>query len=259
LAKAAVATGLIGLVILLRGDFIPPLPWRSFGLLSLSGALGIAIGDTFYFRALQNLGARRTLLVGAMAPVLAALLAGIFLQEGLPVLAWLGMGLTILGVGWVISERTAGQVEPRFVIAKGFGFALLFALAQASGAVLSRAALAGTMVDPLWAAGIRLATGVALLIGWGIFRQQLWVWFASFQTPKRWAGLSLAAFMGTFLGIWLQQISLKYAAAGISQTLSSTSPLFVLPVAAWLGEKISWRALVGVLVALAGIGILFAG
>jgi drug/metabolite transporter (DMT)-like permease len=77
------------------------------------------------------------------------------------------------------------------------------------------------------------------------------------KEPNRLFLLVLAAFMGTFLGIWLQQLSLKYAVAGIAQTLSSTSPLFVLPIAILLGEQVSPRAWFGVLVTLAGIAILF--
>jgi len=71
-----------------------------------------------------------------------------------------------------------------------------------------------------------------------------------------WRGIVFATFTGTYLGIWLQQTSLKLTNAGIAQTLLATSPLFVLPIAAWRGEKISIRAIVGVLVAFVGIGLL---
>ena len=40
------------------------------------------------------------------------------------------------------------------------------------------------------------------------------------------------------------------------QALFATSPLFVLPIAARLGEQISFRAVMGVLVALAGVALL---
>ena len=69
--------------------------------------------------------------------------------------------------------------------------------------------------------------------------------------------ISLAAFGSTYLGIWLQQTSLKFSPAGIAQTLLATSPLFVLPFALAMGQKISLRAFFGVLIALVGIGLLF--
>jgi len=64
-----------------------------------------------------------------------------------------------------------------------------------------------------------------------------------------------AAFFGTYLAIWLQQTALKFTAAGIAQTLAATSPLFVLPIAVWLGELVTVRAVLGVLVAIAGIAL----
>ena len=69
--------------------------------------------------------------------------------------------------------------------------------------------------------------------------------------------IAIAAFFSTYLGIWLQQASLKFAPAGIAQTLSATSPLFVLPIAIWMGDQVSLRAVLGVLVALGGNGLLF--
>ena len=64
-----------------------------------------------------------------------------------------------------------------------------------------------------------------------------------------------AAFFGTYLAILLQQTALKFTAAGIAQTLAATSPLFVLPIAVWLGELVTVRAVLGVLVAIAGIAL----
>ncbi len=66
-----------------------------------------------------------------------------------------------------------------------------------------------------------------------------------------------AAFAGTYLGIWLQQTAIKFTAAGIAQTLGNTSPLFVLPIAIWMGEQVSLRAILGVAITIGGIGLLF--
>ena len=67
----------------------------------------------------------------------------------------------------------------------------------------------------------------------------------------------IAVFIGTYIGIWLQQVSLKHSAAGIAQTLFATSPLFVLPLAACLGERVSLRAIWGAMIAIGGVALLF--
>jgi drug/metabolite transporter (DMT)-like permease len=80
--------------------------------------------------------------------------------------------------------------------------------------------------------------------------------FQQLKAPKILGAIILAAFLGTYLGISLQQTSLKYAPAAIAQALSSTSPLFVLPLAVLAGEKVSFRAVLGVVFAIAGIALL---
>ena len=259
--------GLLGAALLaltawaLRTPFPAAQPWE-IGLLLLSGALGIGLGDTAYFQALNDLGARQALLIEVLAPPAAALIAWAALGETLGAAAWAGIALTVAGVAWVVTER--GAKDPanaqRAHRARGIGAGLVAALAQAGGAVLSRAALDGTQVSPLWSAVLRLAAGVAVLL----------IWLAAARRPlvglrveagrgRLWATVVGAILLGTYLALWLQQVSLQRVPAGIAQTLFATSPLFVLPLAAWSGERVSPRAILGAVLALGGVGLLFAG
>jgi drug/metabolite transporter (DMT)-like permease len=69
--------------------------------------------------------------------------------------------------------------------------------------------------------------------------------------------VALVGLIGTYSAIWLQQVSLEYAPVGIAQTLLSTSPIFILPIVALRGEKVTWKAVAGAVVSLAGVVILF--
>jgi drug/metabolite transporter (DMT)-like permease len=69
--------------------------------------------------------------------------------------------------------------------------------------------------------------------------------------------IALVGLLGTYSAIWLQSISIQYAPVAIAQTLLSTSPLFILPIIALRGEKLSFRAVGGVVVSLVGIILLF--
>ena len=132
------------------------------------------------------------------------------------------------------------------------------ALAQASGVVLSRAAFVQTDLSPLWAAFLRLAAGALALAVWiPLARKPVGGWLRGKQSGRLWGQLLFAIVIGTYLAVWLQQVALKLTSAGIAQTLLSTSPLFILPFAAWTGERVSLRAAVGAIVALVGIGLLF--
>ena len=258
LSKGVIAIAFIATTLILQGNSLPtgmnPL---SLGFLLLSGVLGIGLGDTFYFEALNHLGARRTLLLEALAPPLAALMALIFLQEALSTGAWLGIFLTVLGVSWVISERVPGMPSRTINPVRGVSFALFSALGQAGGAVLSRAALAQTAINPLWSTLLRLVGGALILVLWMIKQPQTQDGLNALQSKRLLGIITIVAFFSTYLGIWLQQIALKYTATGIAQSLLATSPLFVLPIAIGMGEGVSFRAFLGVLVALGGIGLLF--
>jgi drug/metabolite transporter (DMT)-like permease len=258
LLKGAIAIGFLSLTLLLQGQFLPALDAPALGMLSLSGAIGIALGDTAYFAGLNSIGPRRTLLVETLAPPMAALLAAVFLGEQLGSGAWIGILLTVLGVAWVIGERVSETGDKTGQWQAGVRWALLAGLAQAGGAVLSRAALAQTDIEPVWGALVRLSAGVLALLLWAwLMRKPLDGLLKPLQSRRVLGTIVVTAFASTYLGIWLSQISLKFAPAGIAQTLISTSPLFVLPLAVWAGDRVSLRAILGVLVALAGVGILF--
>ena len=255
--KGAIALFLLILTVVITTPVFPALPLTGILLLVMSGIIGIGCGDTVFFSSLKYLGARRALLFETLAPPLAAIIALIFLQETLSVYAWLGIALTLFGVAWVISERTSNQDISADSLRIGILFGLGGAIAQAVGAVLSRVALTDFNLDPLWSTLIRLLAGTLFLLPL-VFSLRNDLKLPSLQWSWRlMIIIFITAFVSTYLAIWLQQISLKFTETGIAQTLSSTSPLFILPIAAFLKETVTPRAIIGVLIALAGIGLLF--
>ena len=250
LAKGAIALLLLALTLLVLGR--PPAGLEGWVLVLLlaSGGVGIGLGDTVYFAAINHLGARRALLMETLAPALAALLAAVGLGEVLSWSAYLGMALTLAGVGWVISQRLPPTAEvtpsPGY---RGILYGVLAALGQASGAVLSRAALADTSVDPLWSSLLRLVGGVLLITTLLASQGQLRHHIKPLESGRVLALVAVAAVLGTYLGIYLQQIALKYSPTGVAQALTATSPLFILPMAVLVGDRVTGRAVGGAVVA----------
>src|SRR5688500_12857333 len=76
--------------------FGQPLPLDAAGerwfWLGLSGFIGFALGDAFLFQSFVLVGPRLAMLMMALAPVLASILAAIFLQETLVLVELLGIG-----------------------------------------------------------------------------------------------------------------------------------------------------------------------
>ncbi len=256
LSKGIIAIALIALTLILQGANLADLSRSTIAWLAFSGVIGIGLGDTAYFAALNSLGARRTLLLETASPPMGALLALIFIGEQLQPIAWCGILLTILGIAWVISERN--PVNNTRVSQLGILWGVLGAIAQATGAVISRFALIQSDISPLESTLIRLLGGTLIVLC------LLFLPVPMRQSKARWQlslrsliVIALAATASTYLGIWLQQTSLKFAPTGIAQTFLATSPLFILPIVALQGEKISWRAILGVMVSLAGIALMF--
>jgi drug/metabolite transporter (DMT)-like permease len=280
LSKGAIAIVYILVTLLILKESIPIISTKPLFLLLLSGATGIGFGDTAFFSALNILGARKTLLIQTIAPAITALLGFILLNEQLKITSWCGMLLTIFGIAWVINERTKDKSDfSAFSQNRGIIWAIASAIAQSVGAILSRSALTQSNLSTLWSTILRLVAGIvicSLILLWQNQYLPIDNRKQTLKTKREARTLSLlslakkvkvssqsiiivaiTAFGSTYLGIWLQQISLKFTAAGIAQTLSATSPIFVIPLTVLLGEKISYRTLVGVILAIVGIGLLF--
>jgi drug/metabolite transporter (DMT)-like permease len=260
LMKGIIAIVLLLLTIVISGELSPNLTPVSALLLCLSGAVGIGWGDTAFLAAINYLGARRVLLLGTLSPPMTAIAAMIILPERLNISAWCGIIITIVGVAWVVTERTPGTTDTTATqLWRGIGFGLLATITNAIGTIFSRMAFTTASIEPLWAALLRLSAGVLVILIWAWFTQhkQSISSDAYWRSPRVIFASFFAAFCGTYLGIWLQQTAIKLTAAGIASTLLQTSPLFVIPIAIAMGEKISLRAIAGVMIAIAGIGLLF--
>ncbi len=258
MAKGIIACALLLVVMVTRGTLFAPLDARAARLLMISGGIGIGLGDSFYFMSLQYLGSRKTLLLGVLAPPLAGLIALAFLGEILSPMSWCGILLAVLGVLWVISEREAGSAPRNKNHKIGLLFGFLAALGQGSGVVISHLAMIENDIDVFKSAFLRLLAGLVIALIWILARRRpVGLWMRAPDAKRLWSALIAVTFVGTFIALTLQQTSLRHTSAGVAQTLMSTSPLFILPIAVLRGYKVTLRAWLGVLLALAGITLLF--
>ncbi len=258
LSKGLIAIILIIITVIFTKDFIYNYDFLTIILLALSGLIGIGIGDTAYFNALNNLGARKTLLLETLTPPLTTILAFFILKERLNFLVLIAIFIVILGVYIVISEKTKEILINQQNILFGLRWALLGIICQSIGSIISRFALSTTNISPLMSTFFRLLGGLIIMFILSYKKRHIYVnIISSILSIKLIFLIIITAFFSTYLGILLQQTSLKFASTGIAQTLMATSPLFVIPISFWLGEKISFRSILGVLIALIGVSLFF--
>ena len=238
---------------------LSPEAWACLGLSSLAG---LVIGDTFYFRSLQILGPRRTLAISTLTPPLGVLCGWILIGsvETLPMVAWGGMALTLVGVIWIIREK-GGEQEAQGVfpgsVTAGTWYGLLGCAGQAAAAALAKIPM-NAGLSPLKATFARMVIAIVLGIIIAAANRKLSGWVSQLKDRRCWLPLLPASFLGTFLGVWLCMIAYQHAKLGVAITMHSTSPIFVLPLAFFiLRQRVSLRAIIGALIAVAGIFLLF--
>ena len=245
-----------------RGEPIPAgLSHTAWVWLGASGVIGLALGDDLLFRAYVSIGPALSMLVFALVPAIATALGWIFLGETLSGREISGIAVTLFGVAWVVTARRQEAAQSGRHDSHGHGRGILFALGgafgQALGLVTAKVGL-NEGASPQAANCIRLlaaAVAVWLVTAFsGRARQTLQTWAHN----RRASALTVAgALAGPIAGVWLSLVAINRAPVGVASTLMSLTPLFLLPIGRLVfQEPITFRALAGTLLAIAGVAIL---
>ena len=233
----------------------PALPLVATGLLLLSGVLGIALGDSFYFAALRRLGTRRTLTFDAGGPAVTAAAGCLLLAEWPGPRQWLGIALISLAVVLVARQRPLAEAEGGLLAQQrlGVGLALAALLCGGAGALLARAALRTSGLDPWHAATLRLLAATLVLLPLsGKLMTHL-------RRPRprppgrRWLLVLAATLLGTSAGIGLQQLALARLPGGLAVALLATAPVLAVPLAPLEGDRPGALGVLAALLAVLGV------
>jgi drug/metabolite transporter (DMT)-like permease len=241
--------------------------WQSLtpsliGAMALSGLIGIFIGDTALFAAMNRLGPRRTGVLFASHALFTPLLGFLLFTETLGGQALMGGLLTVAGVMTAVllgrrAEENHAWEADRGDVRVGVALALLAALCQAGGTLVAKPAMASG-VDPVAAAAVRISTGFllhALLLLAGVRAAQA-------HHPLTATVLRQTATNGLIavgLGMTLVLVALEHGNAGMVAILSSVSPVLVLPLLWWrLGRPPAAGAWLGALLTVLGTALILA-
>jgi len=240
------------------GKIFPEAETERYLWLAASGVIGFFIGDLFLFKAFILIGSRLSMLMMSLAPVFAAVLAYVFIDEVLLLSDIAAIIITVFGIAIVVLTRNSNGKIVLSRPFKGFFYALIGALGQAGGLILSKKGVTG--YDPFLATDIRVMAGLAsfgLLI---IFLGQTKKIFFSYK-DIRGVGLSTCgAFLGPFAGVSLSLYSVKHIHVGIASTIMAIVPVLLIPVSMVLyREKVKLIEAAGIVIAVAGVAVLFLG
>ncbi|HEX4870975.1 MAG TPA: DMT family transporter [Nevskiaceae bacterium] len=251
LTKNSLALGLLLPTAWLFSGPLPALPASSLGLAALSGLLGIALGDTLYFRALNRIGAARIAAAQTLYSPFVIVLSLAFLGERLLPVQWWGVVAVLAGIALVTWEPAQASVSRRALLG-GVLLAITSVLAMALGVVIAKPLL--ERHDFLWIVCLRVAAGVLGMSLWllhGETRQRLQ---QALRAVHDWRPILLGGFLGTYVSMLLWLAGYKYTQASIAAVLNELAAVFIVLLAAvWLRERVSRRQLAGIALALLGV------
>jgi len=234
-------------------------PERWFWL-SLSGIIGLAVADALLFQSYMWIGPRLGMLLMSVAPVVAALLAWLFLGETLGLWQIAGILLTVGGIAWVVMEDNGSGISPtdKSKFLWGILFGLGAGTGQAIGLITAKKGLGGDF-PALSGNLIRMLAAATVIWVFAIARGQGGITLKRvFSRHPLTLKIVSGTFFGPFIGVWLSLLAVQLTHVGIASTLMALSPIFLLPVGYYVfHEKISGRAIVGTLVAMGGVSLLF--
>jgi drug/metabolite transporter (DMT)-like permease len=223
----------------------------NFVLLALSIVIASALGDTVFFEGSQRVGLAPALTISMTYPLMAALFAAAFLGEPMTARLTVGSVLTLGGLAMIVTSRgDAGHDGRQWWL--GFACAVLAALTWAASAIMLKAPL--REMDATTAQALRMPISGVLLFATPWARGALGRMAGSPpSTLWRLAALCLLTTVSTTMFA----AGVKYAGVAVGTVLSSTAPMWAVPLAALgLGERLPPRAIVGLVVTVLGIVVL---
>jgi len=232
--------------------------------MSISGLVGFVFGDYFLFKSYEYISARISMLVFSLSPPFAAIISWLILGETMNIKSLLAMAITLTGIILVVTEKKKlddkkngkkNNIKFAFSV-KGLLFALLGTIGQSAGLVLSKYGMGD--YDVFAATQIRIITGtvgfvilISMLKRWGKVKEAV-------TSGGAMKFISIGAFFGPFIGVYLSLLAVKHTTVGIASTIMAIIPVLIIPPAILLyKEKVSLKEVIGAMITVAGVVLFF--
>jgi drug/metabolite transporter (DMT)-like permease len=211
--------------------------------------IGYAGGDTVFFVGMQHLGVTRAHTLSMVHPLMSTVAGIVLLGESVTSLRAAGILLVVGGIVLIVAGEKGGDAEASRLRRRGVALVLVAAVAWTVGSVILKPPL--QIVSPVTATAIRspLVGLVLWLTPWA-----RGTWQTVQMARGREAVVLGAICLLSALSPILYAIGIKYSGVAIGSVLSTTSPLFTIPLEiAILGRWPSRRTIQGAVITVLGI------
>ena len=231
----------------------------------LSGLVGYVIGDFCLFQCYIIIGSRYGQLFMTLAPIAAAATAWVALRQQMTPMSIVAMMVTLCGIGISVLGRGEHHRVALKLPPEGVAYAVGAALCQGVGLVLSKMGMDCYQTDAAVAWLVPFSANFLRCVA-GIIGFSLMLYFREGFSPLREAlhdakGMGVATattVFGPFVGVGFSLMAVQYTSAGIASTLMALTPIIIILPSYWLfGQKITWKAVAGAVIAVIGVGLFF--
>ena len=250
LAFAAMRAALAGLCLIAVGAmFGRPVPQgiRSWALIALTGFGATSLGFLGMFHAAEFVSPGLATVIANTQPLLAAILAHVFLREQLTVLGKIGLMAGFAGIAAIAWPGLAdGNIENYSL---GIAYVMLAVTGVSIGNITIKR-LTGH-VDAIMAMGFQLLIGAAPLAFLSMLTEDVAsvTWSVDFALV-----LVVLAVFGSSLAFWLWFAALEQVELNRANAFTFLVPIIGLAIgAALFDERLAWIQAAGVALVLAGI------
>lgn len=255
--RLVIAMGiLVGITTITRGLPLPTDATKDRILyLTISGMMGLFIGDFFLYQAYTLIGARVTLVLMSLAPILVSLFGFLFLGESLAPKQLMGIIITCTGVMMVVVKPATGKKLEINFSKKGLIFAILAVFGEAVGIIFTK--IGSANYDSFATTQVRSIPAILAFIAYITYKKE---WKSVKKASQDRMGvfyITLGTIAAT-LGVCALVESMRYAKVGVATTIASTSPILIIPISIlWFKEKITRREIIGAGISVLGVSMLF--
>ncbi|MGA9573125.1 MAG: DMT family transporter [Lysobacterales bacterium] len=247
---------LVPTILLFEGPGLPDYSLQELLLVFVSGLLGIAVADTWYFRALNMMGASRTGIVSSLFSPFVILLSAIFLGERLGSWQWLGF-LSVMSGVLLVNWRSNRMVVDTADVKKGVMYGIGAVFMMAAGIVMVKEILETRSF--LWTVELRMVGGAGGMLLYILMHAKWQSVKHNFSQPQAWVRVTFASLLGSYVALILWLAGYKLIDASTASVLNETNVSFIVFLA-WLmlGEPINRRKMAGLCLTLGGVIIMIA-
>jgi drug/metabolite transporter (DMT)-like permease len=227
--------------------------------LSISGIIGLVLGDSFLFKAFTMIGTRLSMLLMSLTPAMSAILAYFFLGERIALLGIAGMIITLIGIILVVFDKKENGDSHHPKQGSGIFYGILGALGQAVGMIFAKLAFEESNINGFLATFVRLFSATILILPVSVLLKRYQNPITLYKSDTKGLALTLGGtFFGPFLGITLSLVSIANTSVGIASTVMATVPVLMLPIGKFVfKDHINLKAIIGAVIAVVGVAILF--